>query len=212
MPIKKVIYRKRRMDMSINGVSSTANAYSAYADNMEVKSKSTSDSESKVNDNTKADSNKAAVYEKSSVKNMTASDRKALVQKLKADSDRHVANMKSLVEKMFLKQGQKFTEADDMWKALAKGDFTVDADTAAQAKADIADDGYWGVEQTSQRILDFAEALSGGDKDKMNDMLEAFKKGFKQATKSWGKDLPDISQKTYDSVIKKFEDYGKDDN
>lgn len=212
MPIKKVIHRKRRMDMSINGVSSTANAYSAYADNMEVKSKSTSDSESKVNDNTKADSDKAAVYEKSSVKNMTASDRKALVQKLKADSDRHVANMKSLVEKMFLKQGQKFTEADDMWKALAKGDFTVDADTAAQAKADIADDGYWGVEQTSQRILDFAEALSGGDKDKMNDMLEAFKKGFKQATKSWGKDLPDISQKTYDSVIKKFEDYGKDDN
>lgn len=198
--------------MNINGVSSTANAYSAYADNMEVKSKSTSDSESKVNDNTNADSDKAAVYEKSSVKNMTASDRKALVQKLKADSDRHVANMKSLVEKMFLKQGQKFTEADDMWKALAKGDFTVDADTAAQAKADIADDGYWGVEQTSQRILDFAEALSGGDKDKMNDMLEAFKKGFKQATKSWGKDLPDISQKTYDSVIKKFEDYGKDDN
>ncbi len=212
MPIKKVIYRKRRMDMSINGVSSTANAYSAYADNMEVKSKSNSDSENKVNDNTKADSDKAAVYEKSPVKNMTASDRKALVQKLKADSDRHVANMKSLVEKMFLKQGQKFTEADDMWKALAKGDFTVDADTAAQAKADIADDGYWGVEQTSQRILDFAEALSGGDKDKMNDMLEAFKKGFKQATKSWGKDLPDISQKTYDSVIKKFEDYGKDDN
>lgn len=198
--------------MSINGVSSTANAYSAYADNMEVKSKSNSDSENKVNDNTKADSDKAAVYEKSPVKNMTASDRKALVQKLKADSDRHVANMKSLVEKMFLKQGQKFTEADDMWKALAKGDFTVDADTAAQAKADIADDGYWGVEQTSQRILDFAEALSGGDKDKMNDMLEAFKKGFKQATKSWGKDLPDISQKTYDSVIKKFEDYGKDDN
>ena len=198
--------------MSINGVSSTANAYSAYADNMEVKSKSNSDSENKVNDNTKADSDKAAVYEKSPVKNMTASDRKALVQKLKADSDRHVANMKSLVEKMFLKQGQKFTEADDIWKALAKGDFTVDADTAAQAKADIADDGYWGIEQTSQRILDFAEALSGGDKDKMNDMLEAFKKGFKQATKSWGKDLPDISQKTYDSVIKKFEDYGKDDN
>ena len=38
-------------------------------------------------------------------------------------------------------------------------------------------------------------------------MLEAFKKGFSQATKAWGKDLPDISSQTYDAVIKKFDDY-----
>ena len=31
---------------------------------------------------------------------------------------------------------------------------TVDADTIAQAKKDIAEDGYWGVEKTSDRILD----------------------------------------------------------
>lgn len=195
--------------MSINGVNTATNAYSAYADNMEVKSKSTSDETAKETANKTEE--KAAVYEKTSAKDMSAADRKALVQKLKADSDRQVANLKSLVEKMFLKQGQKFTQADDMWKALANGDLTVDAETAAQAKADIAEDGYWGVEQTSQRILDFAEALSGGDEDKMNDMLDAFKKGFKQATKSWGKELPDISQKTYDAVIEKFENYGKED-
>ena len=34
---------------------------------------------------------------------------------------------------------------------------TVDADTIAQAKKDIAEDGYWGVEKTSDRILDFAK-------------------------------------------------------
>ena len=68
-----------------------------------------------------------------------------------------------------------------------------------------------GVEQTSQRILDFAVALSGGDENKMKDMAEAFKKGFQQATKAWGKDLPDISQQTYDAVLKKFEDYGKEE-
>ena len=38
-------------------------------------------------------------------------------------------------------------------------------------------------------------------------MLEAFEKGYKQATKSWGKELPDISQQTYDAVHKKFEEY-----
>lgn len=36
-------------------------------------------------------------------------------------------------------------------------------------------------------------------------MIDAFKKGFKDATKSWGKDLPDISQRTYDAVLDKFD-------
>ena len=84
------------------------------------------------------------------------------------------------------KQGVAIGTADDMWKFLAKGDFTVSADVKAQAQADIADDGYWGVEQTSDRILDFAKALSGDDPDKADAMLEAFKKGFEQATKAWG--------------------------
>ena len=63
----------------------------------------------------------------------------------------------------------------------------------------------WGVEQTSDRIVDFAKALSGGDPAKADTMLEAFKKGFKAATKSWGKELPDISQRTYDAVLKKMD-------
>ncbi len=87
------------------------------------------------------------------------------------------------------KQGVAIGTADDMWKFLAKGDFTVSADVKAQAQADIADDGYWGVEQTSDRILDFAKALSGDDPDKADAMLEAFKKGFEQATKAWGDKL-----------------------
>ena len=92
-----------------------------------------------------------------------------------------------------------------MWRFLADGKFTVDAATKAQAEADIAEDGYWGVEQTSDRILDFAKALSGNDPDKADELLEAFKKGFKQATGSWGKELPDISQRTYDAVVEKFD-------
>lgn len=186
--------------MGINGVSSSTNTYAAYNEKVDTDSKVKAESEKN-----ESKSDKAAVYEKKS--SMTASDRKALVEKLKADSNRQAENLRSLVEKMFLKQGQKFNAADDMWKALANGDLTVDPATAAQAKEDISENGYWGVEQTSQRIFDFAQALSGGDEEKMNKMLDAFKKGFQQATKSWGKELPDISQQTYDAVLKKFEDY-----
>ena len=39
----------------------------------------------------------------------------------------------------------------------------MDEKTRLQAQKDIAEDGYWGVEQTSERLVSFAKALSGGD-------------------------------------------------
>lgn len=147
------------------------------------------------------------VYEKSSDQTSGTVTKKtdyALINKLKADAEERTSQLRSLVEKMMTKQGVAIGTADSMWSFLAKGDFTVDEATRAQAQADIADDGYWGVDQTSDRILDFAKALSGNDPKKADLLLDAFKKGFKEATKSWGQDLPDISQRTYDAVVEKF--------
>jgi len=175
--------------MAINSINTVTAAAAAST-------QTTTKSAEKTSETTKkADSSKTAsgvIYEKSSdsrtdkASNKTTSktDNAAIVAKLKADAEQRTAH--------------------DMWKFLAKGDFTVSADVKAQAQADIADDGYWGVEQTSDRILDFAKALSGDDPDKADAMLEAFKKGFEQATKAWGDKLPDISQRTYDAVVEKF--------
>lgn len=148
----------------------------------------------------------AAVYEPSEA-SKSAKSNKALVEKLKADQQARLEQMQNLVKDMFLKQGQTIANTDDMWKMLAEGNFTADAQTIEDAKEAISEDGYWGVEQTSQRIFDFAHALTGGDKDKMEDMLEAVKKGFGEATKSWGRDLPDITNQTYDAVLEKFDAY-----
>lgn len=159
----------------------------------------------KSESSTKTDT--GVVYEKSSDQTSGTVTKKtdyALVNKLKADAEERTSQLRSLVEKMMTKQGVAIGTADSMWSFLAKGDFTVDEATRAQAQADIADDGYWGVDQTSDRILDFAKALSGNDPEKVDLLLDAFKKGFKEATKSWGQDLPDISQRTYDAVVEKF--------
>lgn len=161
--------------------------------------------EKKSESSTKTDT--GVVYEKSSGQTSGTVTKKtdyALVNKLKADAEQRTSQLRSLVEKMMTKQGVAIGTADSMWSFLAKGDFTVDEATRAQAQADIADDGYWGVDQTSDRILDFAKALSGNDPEKADLLLDAFKKGFKEATKSWGQDLPDISQRTYDAVVEKF--------
>ena len=118
--------------------------------------------------------------------------------------------MQSLVTQMFQKQGIAIGTADDMWKVLASSNFTADADTIAQAKEDISEDGYWGVNQTSDRIFSFALALSNGDEKQMEKMVKAVEKGFSLATKSWGQELPSISSDTHSAIMDKFDNWFKE--
>ncbi len=140
---------------------------------------------------------------------MSESDRAALVKQLQADADSRQNQLLSMVQKMFTNQANTFGKANstDMWRFLASGKFTVDAATKAQAQKDISEDGYYGVKQTSERMFEFAMALSGGDVDKMEELQKAVEKGYKQAEKTWGGNLPDISKQTLDATNKLFEDY-----
>lgn len=189
--------------MNVNGISNQTNTYAAYK-STEQKAAAT-ETEGKQTE-------VSAVYEPSAetekTDTVTAKQKnEAIISRLKADAEARTQQLQQLVQQMISKQGNAYGQANDMWKFLASGNFTVDAQTKAQAQADIAEDGYWGVKQTSERIFDFAKALSGGDMDKMKEMQAAFEKGFKQATKTWGKELPQISQDTRSAVNKLFEDF-----
>lgn len=184
--------------MSVNSVSETSAAYQNY---------SSYNSTAKKPEAADVKEDKGVVYESSDISKMSASDRSNLVQQLKADQENRQSQLASLVKDMISKQGNAYGQANDIWKFLASGNFTVDAETKASAQQAISEDGYWGVKQTSQRIFDFAMALSGGDEEKMKKMQEAVEKGFKQATKAWGKDLPGISGDTKDAVDKLFDDF-----
>ena len=191
--------------MNINFINNVATVYSTTSAITKSAAKSTDSKD--ATDKTKF-SETAATYEKSEEtvqKETSSTDRSAIVAQMKADLEAQTNQLLNIVKKTISQQGNTLAKADDMWRFLASGDFTVDAETKAQAQADIAEDGYWGVEKTSDRILDFAKALSGGDTSKAETLLEAFKKGFEEATGTWGKELPEISQKTYDAVLEKFE-------
>ena len=160
----------------------------------------------------------AAVYEKSEENSSTSkvsskeTDRAKIIQQLKADDALRQQQLLDIVHKMMGKQAKTYgianseNDEDSIWKFLAKGDFTVDAATKAQAQEDISENGYWGVKQTSERILDFAKALAGDDPEKLEKMRSAFEKGYKQAEKTWGGELPDISKQTFDAVMKGFDE------
>ena len=204
------------MGMTVNAMAGMQAASETVSD-YSVTAKAAETSEKKAS----AETEKDAVYEKSaqesakapySINKMSKEDRAALVKQLKADQESRQNSLTNLVSQMLGKQAGMYGIAngdDSIWKIFANGNFTVDAATKAQAQEDISDDGYWGVKQTSQRLFDFASALAGDDEDKMREMQKAMEKGFKQATAAWGKDLPDISNKTLDAANKLFDEYYK---
>lgn len=197
--------------MDINAINNVTTAAAAQTSSTRKTAESEANTtQSKTQNKTSSDT--GVIYEKSNDTGRTVNKRTydpAVVAKLKSDAEQRTSQLRSLVEQMMKKQGAAIGNADSMWRFLAGGNFTVDAATKTQAQADIAEDGYWGVEQTSDRILDFAKALSGDNPEKADLLLDAFKKGFEQATKSWGKKLPDISQRTYDAVVEKFDNWKK---
>ena len=121
------------------------------------------------------------------------------VERLKSENEQRMAN---LVKQMLSQQIDK----SNMWERLRTGNFTADAATIKQAQADIADDGYWGVEQTSDRLVQYATALTGGDPEKLDTMIAAFEKGYAAAEKTWGGKLPELAQRTREATLKKFQD------
>ena len=206
--------------MSVNGISNATPNYNATtksATNSAVAKTSTKDnSENKAQASTDTKSNAsehAAVYEstQSTTDNNTKKTKytrdTTTIDQLKAEAEKKTQQFRDLVQKLLLKQGQTLTESTDIYQLLREGKLEVDPETAAQAQKDVAEDGYWGVNQTSDRLVSFATALAGGDPSKADLMIDAFKKGFEEATKAWGDTLPDLCQKTYDATIKKLEDW-----
>lgn len=201
--------------MSMKVENGYSNYGTDYQQNTQVREKSAS-----ANEQAKTNVESGVVYERSnqnaneaySINKMSQADRAALVQRLKADQEQRQQQLTDLVQKTISGQAGAYGKANgnDIWTLLSGGKVNVSATERAQAQKDIGEDGYWGVKQTSQRLFDFACALAGDDVEKMKKMQAAMEKGFKLATKSWGKDkLPGICGETFDAANRLFEEYYK---
>jgi len=131
-------------------------------------------------------------------------DRQKLNQ-IKQDFAQNTDSFKEMVRTMLEKQGLNY---ESVMKAFENGEdplVEIDGETRAKATEAISDDGYWGVNKTAERLLDFAKTISGGDPTKIETLKTAFKEGFEKAKEAFGGTLPDISQKTYDKVMEGFD-------
>ena len=60
------------------------------------------------------------------------------------------------------------------------------------------------MEQTADRIVQFAISISGNDPSRLEEIKVSIDKSFQMASKALGGTLPDICMKTYDAVMDKL--------
>jgi len=122
------------------------------------------------------------------------------MQQSASDESRY-GMLRSLVANLLQEQGVN--------TKIAVGDSAIDlaAVTPEEAQDLIGEDGYFGVEQTSDRIFQFAVGVAGGDPSRIDAIKEGIDMGFAEAKKAFGDWLPDISYDTYDAVMKKLDDW-----
>lgn len=131
------------------------------------------------------------------------------VDQMKAQLNSAQQKLFDTVNELLKKQGMQVQLGQGVWRTIAKGEFKVDAETKAAAIEAISEDGEWGVKKTSQRLVDFAKALTNSDPSKVSMMRDAFIKGYNAAADAWGGALPDISRQTYDATMKLFDEWEK---
>ena len=159
---------------------------------------------------------KGAVFVKISEKNAYPPIDPAQVQKALDETQKQKEAFIDMLRKMYLNQGKNASAAGfslingklpdqnlaDFISGLKPDQATID-----KAKEAISEDGYYGVKQTSERILSFAKAIAGDDPAKIDEMRAAVEAGFKAAGDVWGKELPGICRDTYDAVMKGFDSW-----
>ena len=65
----------------------------------------------------------------------------------------------------------------------------------------VGEDGFFGVNQTSQRVANFVFAFSNNDTELLTKGREGVLKGFEDAKNAWGGELPEISYKTQTKTL-----------
>lgn len=192
--------------MSIQGVTTQTSFYETaqYAKG----SKKTNGGQDSVTTEIKDEYVKSEVAEQDSTKKLYSKETAtATIERLKQDAELRKQQLAELVQKSLSKQGTTYQSLSEMFQAIKDGSLPVDPAAIAQAQKDVAEDGYWGVKQTSDRLVEMAKALSGGDPSKAEEMMAAIEKGFDQATSAWGDELPSICKDTLEATREKMDEW-----
>lgn len=137
------------------------------------------------------------------VESYTPSEHAKTIERLKAESERHYEQLIALVKQLLERQGYTLADAQS-------GSVTLEVDEATQleAQASISAGGEHSVGMVSDRLVEFAIAISGGDRSKLETLKGAIQEGFRQAEAAFGGALPEISYETLEATMQKLDQWG----
>ncbi len=96
---------------------------------------------------------------------------------------------------------QEYADYKDFLKDIGYSGKPIAKLSKSEAAELVSEDGFFGVDKTSQRVAEFVINGAGGDESKLRAGREGMIRGFKEAEAMWGGELPEISQKTMQKAI-----------
>lgn len=170
--------------------------------------KATSNTKSNIPDNSKPPmpSKKVAHKANSSVPSKKLDSTE--ISALEKMADQANENLRRLVENLILKQGNDYQVFK--LKGIAEK-YQGSISDIEKAELAISENGEFGIKAVSDRLVNFAKAISGGDKSKISQLKSAIDKGFAAAKDALGGYLPPICNETYKETMRKLDDWIQED-
>jgi len=107
--------------------------------------------------------------------------------------------------------GNNDASGQGFWAIRAGGNLQLSEADRAQAQQMIGEDGFFGVKQTTERIMDFAKALvgEGASPEQIEKMRSAVQAGFDQVARMFGgfDNLPDVTRQTHAAIMSAFDEW-----
>jgi len=130
------------------------------------------------------------------------------IEKLWNDMNHMAESIRKLVSSMI---GKNDASGQGFWATKVRSGQKLSEADRAYAQELIGEDGFFGVKQTTQRIMDFAKALvgEGASSERIELMRDAVQKGFDEVARMFGgfDKFPDVTKQTYEAIMKAFDEW-----
>ena len=127
------------------------------------------------------------------------------VQQLWSNHQQQVDSFRRMVETLLNRQA----ETQGLAQGWSLREIEITDEMRAEAQEMIDEGGYFSVDETATRLLDFAVAITGGDPSRIDLMRDAVELGFRQAERMFGGELPQISHQTLEAVRNGFNEWAE---
>lgn len=150
-------------------------------------------------------------FEKSSDTEITHTEPKRLTaEQMQQLQDDQTVSFKRMLYDILDEQSSKVKLATSGISADLFSNITVTPEQQQAAQEAISEDGEWGARAVADRIMDMVLSVAGDDTSQLNGLKEAVEKGFEQAEKQWGEELPEVVQSTREELNRRFEELEKE--